>query len=177
MPPGSFLPHAERVGLIADIDRWVLREAAAMLQRDPGLRLSVNLSPLTLQQPGLLHEVPEALTIEVTGAGALANRSAIAELRRHGCLIALDDFGADFTFLRQLEFDELKIDGDIISRLAGSKTDQLVVRAIAGLGHSLGVTLVAKRVADQASVELLTELGVHYGQGFFLAPPAPIPVR
>ena len=68
----------------------------------------------------------------------------------------------------------LKIDSDFIDRLAGSKTDRLIVRAIADLGHGLGVTLVAKGVADRASVELLTGLGVHYGQGFFLGRPAPL---
>ncbi len=178
LAPAGFLPHAERVGLIADIDRWVLREAAAMLRRNPDLRLSVNVSPLTLQQPELgelLRELPQhALTIELTEASALASLSAIAELRRLGCLIALEDFGAGFAFLRQLEFDVLKIDGDFIDRLAGSQTDRLIVRAITELAHGLGVTLVAKRVADQESVDILTELGVHYGQGYFLAPPAPI---
>jgi diguanylate cyclase (GGDEF)-like protein/PAS domain S-box-containing protein len=183
LAPAGFLPHAERVGLIADIDRWVLREAVAMLQRDRALRLSVNVSPLTLQQPelaALLREasLPEqALTIELTETSALASLSAIRELRRLGCLVALEDFGAGFAFLKQLEFDVLKIDGDFIDRLAGSNTDRLIVRAIADLGHSLGVTLVAKRVADQASVELLTGLGVHYGQGFFLGRPAPLTVR
>jgi len=180
LPPAGFLPHAERLGLIAEIDRWVLREAIALLQRDRDLRLSVNLSPLTMQQPelaALLREasLPEhALTIELPETSALASLSEIGELRRLGCLIALEDFGAGFAFLKQLEFDVLKIDGDFIDRLAGSQTDQLIVRAIAGLGHSLGVTLVAKRVADQASVELLTGLGVHYGQGFFLGRPAPL---
>jgi diguanylate cyclase (GGDEF)-like protein/PAS domain S-box-containing protein len=182
LTPAGFLPHAERVGLIADIDRWVLREAVAMLDRDRDLRLSVNLSALTLQQPELVAQLREspppehALTIELSEASALANLSAIRELRRLGCLIALEDFGAGFAFLRQLEFDVLKIDSEFIGRLAGSKTDRLIVRSIADLGHGLGVTLVAKGVADQASVELLTELGVHYGQGFFLGRPAPIPI-
>jgi EAL domain-containing protein (putative c-di-GMP-specific phosphodiesterase class I) len=181
LAPAGFLPHAERVGLIAEIDRWVLREAVSLLQRDRALRLSVNLSPVTLQQPelaALLREasLPEqALTIELTETSALASRSAIAELRRLGCLIALEDFGAGFAFLKQFEFDVLKIDGDFIDRLASSRTDRLIVRAITDLGHNLGVTLVAKRVADQESVELLTGLGVHYGQGFFLGRPAPLP--
>jgi diguanylate cyclase (GGDEF)-like protein/PAS domain S-box-containing protein len=175
LPPAAFLPHAERVGLVAEIDRWVLEQALAMLRRDRDLRLSVNVSPLFLRQPGLAGGVPEhALTIEVTEATALANRSALAELRRLGCLVALDDFGAGFGFVKQLEFDTLKIDGGFVERLAGSQADQLVVRAIAGLGHGLGATLVAKRVTDQASAELLTELGVHYGQGFFFGRPAPL---
>ncbi len=180
LPPSGFLPHAERVGLIADIDLWVVGEAVAMLHRDRNLRLSVNLSPLTLQQPELAAllraaPVPEhALTIELTETSALTGLPAIRELRRLGCLIALEDFGAGFAFLRQLEFDVLKIDGDFIERLAASRTDRLIVRAIADLAHGLGVTLVAKRVADQPSVEVLTGLGVHYGQGFFLGRPVPL---
>ena len=192
--PAVFLPHAERLGLIVEIDRWVLREAVAMLHRaERDLRLSVNFSPLTLQRPeiatelaALLREQPiaeHALTVEVTEATAIANLTAVAELaaelRRLGCLIALDDFGAgfaSFAYLKQLAVDVLKIDGEFIERLAVSRTDQLVVRAIAGLAHGLGIATVAEHVGDQASVELLTELGVHFGQGFHLGRPAPLAV-
>ena len=194
IPPATFLPHAERLGLIVDIDRWVLRKAVSMLHRTDGdLRLSVNFSPVTLQHPeiakelaALLREQPiaeHALTVEVTETTAIANLTSVAalaaELQRLGCLIALDDFGAgfaSFAYLKQLAVDVLKIDGDFIDGLATSRTDLLVVRAIADLAHGLGITTVAERVGDQASVELLTGLGVHFGQGFHLGRPAPLAI-
>lgn len=193
--PGAFLHHAERHGVIMDIDRWVLARAVRLLHaaqragRD--LVLSVNVSAHTVQDPRiaadlrrLLAERPIAagtLVVEVTETAAITNLeragSLARELRELGCLVALDDFGAGFAslhYLKHLVFDVLKIDGDFVDRLPSSPTDQLVVRAVVDIARGLGARVVAERVGDQATVDLLAELGVHYGQGYYLGRPQPL---
>jgi diguanylate cyclase (GGDEF)-like protein/PAS domain S-box-containing protein len=194
--PGAFLPHAERHGLVVELDRWVLGQAVGLLHdaarggRD--LRLSVNLSARSVHDPvtvshlaALLHERPVPagrLTVELTETAAIPDLRRAAELSRRlrelGCHVALDDFGAgfaSFAYLKHLVFDTLKIDGDFIDRLASSATDQLVVRAIVGIARAMGATLVAERVGDDASVAILRDLGVEFGQGFHLGRPGPLP--
>jgi diguanylate cyclase (GGDEF)-like protein/PAS domain S-box-containing protein len=193
--PEAFLYHAERDGLIADIDRWVLRQAITMLglaqQDGRSLSLSVNLSGKTVEQPGIAEDLatmldatpiaPGALTIEITETAAITNVTRAAELARQlralGCRLALDDFGAGFAsffYLKHLVFDTLKIDGEFIARLPSSSTDQLIVRAIVDVAHGLDAEIVAEHVTDRATVDILLELGVHYGQGFHLGRPAPM---
>jgi diguanylate cyclase (GGDEF)-like protein/PAS domain S-box-containing protein len=195
VPPGTFLHHAERDGLIADIDRWVLRQAIAMLgqahQDGRDLSLSVNLSGKTVERPEIAADLatmlaatpiaPGALTIEITETAAITNVTRAAELARQlrelGCRLALDDFGAGFAsffYLKHLVFDTLKIDGEFIACLPSSSTDQLIVRAIVDVAHGLNAEIVAEHVTDQATVDILTGLGVHYGQGFHLGRPAPL---
>ncbi len=191
--PGAFLHHAERDGMIVEIDRWVLRQAVRLLHEDSSddLELAVNLSGRTVQDGRIAEDLAEmlaanpirrgSLLVEVTETAAITNLERAAQLARDlrglGCRLALDDFGAGFAtfyYLKHVAFDVLKIDGDFIEKLPASRTDQLVVRAIAGIAQGLGAELVAERVADQTSVELLIELGVQYGQSFFLGRPAPV---
>jgi diguanylate cyclase (GGDEF)-like protein/PAS domain S-box-containing protein len=196
IPPGAFLYHAERDGLIVDIDRWVLSEAIGILQaadRDGrDLSLSINFSGRTVQDQGLPDELeamlagaglrPGALTVEITETTAITNLVAAGALARRlrglGCRLALDDFGAGFAsffYLKHLVFDTLKIDGEYIERLPRSATDQLIVRAIVDVAHGLGATVVAERITDEATVTLLRGLGIHHGQGYHLGRPGPLP--
>jgi diguanylate cyclase (GGDEF)-like protein/PAS domain S-box-containing protein len=195
IPPAAFLPIAERSGLITEIDRWVTHRAIATIaeQRRAGrqLRLAVNLSGASVSDPALLDMIerdlaamappPGSLIFEVTETAAIVNldraRAFAATLAELGCELALDDFGAgfgSFYYLKRLPFDYLKIDGDFIRQLTTSHEDQLVVRAIVEIARGLGKRTVAEFVGDEATMELLRELGVNDGQGFHLGRPAPL---
>jgi EAL domain-containing protein (putative c-di-GMP-specific phosphodiesterase class I) len=149
--PGSFLHNAERFGLVGQIDRWVLEQAVRRLHDSHAagidLMLSVNVSGRTMGDPKFGAHVAELLSkypilanrlvIEITETAAITNiehaRALSLQLRALGCELALDDFGAGFAsfyYLKHLRFDYLKIDGEFISNLCATPTDQLVVKAI-----------------------------------------------
>ena len=91
-----------------------------------------------------------------------------------GCSIALDDFGAgfgSFQYLKQLPFSHLKIDGDFIRRLPVSRTDQLVVKALAGVVRGMGRETIAEFVGDEPTVSMLRAYGVDYAQGYEIGRP------
>ena len=194
--PNGFLPAAERFGLSADIDRWVIVNAIRMLAEQrrvsPDLRYSINLSGQTLSEPAVcdlvIHELrranldPSALTFEVTETVAIANmalaESFLARLQEIGCSTALDDFGAgmsSFAYLRELPVDYVKIDGRFVRNLAVNATDQAMVRAMNDIAHALGKKTVAEFVEDEGCFQLLREYGVDYAQGFHLGWPEVIP--
>jgi diguanylate cyclase (GGDEF)-like protein/PAS domain S-box-containing protein len=195
VPPGAFLPIAERFDLIAEIDRWVLGEAVRLLHDEHAagrdIALAVNLSGRTMGDPGLgeyLESLLAArpiqagrLVIEVTETAAIVNidraRRLAERLHALGCRFALDDFGAGFAsfyYLKHLAFDYLKIDGEFVRQLVHDPTDQLVIEAVVNIARGLGTRTVAEFVGDQATVELLRRLGVDYGQGYHLGMPGPV---
>jgi diguanylate cyclase (GGDEF)-like protein/PAS domain S-box-containing protein len=190
--PSGFLPAAERFGLSADIDRWVITNAIRMLARlrheSPGLRYSINLSGQTLSEPAVcdlvIHELrranldPSALTFEVTETVAIANMALaenfLAKLQQIGCSTSLDDFGAgmsSFAYLRELPVDYVKIDGRFVRNLTTNPTDQAMVRAMNDIAHALGKKTIAEFVEDEDCFQLLREYGVDYAQGFHLGRP------
>jgi diguanylate cyclase (GGDEF)-like protein/PAS domain S-box-containing protein len=194
--PNGFLPAAERFGLSADIDRWVIVNAIRMLaarrRETPGLRYSINLSGQTLSEPAVcdlvIHELrrtgldPTALTFEVTETVAIANMTLagtfLARLHEIGCSTALDDFGAgmsSFAYLRELPVDYVKIDGRFVRNLAVNATDQAMVRAMNDIAHALGKKTIAEFVEDEDCFRLLCEYGVDYAQGYYLGRPEAIP--
>jgi len=194
--PNGFLPAAERFGLSADIDRWVIVNAIRMLveqrRESPDLRYSINLSGQTLSEPAVcdlvIHELrrtnldPSALTFEVTETVAIANMALaetfLAKLQVIGCSTALDDFGAgmsSFAYLRELPVDYVKIDGRFVRNLAVNATDQAMVRAMNDIAHALGKKTIAEFVEDEDCFQLLREYGVDYAQGFHLGRPEVIP--
>ncbi len=190
--PGRFLPAAERYGLVTEIDRMVIDEVAALLSAvgDERARIAVNLSALSLSDATMLayiasrlrwHGVaPSQLVIEITETVAIADmdgaRSFCAGALALGCEVALDDFGAgfgSFQYLKHLPFTYLKIDGDFIRRLPVSRTDQLVVRALAGVVRGMGAQTIAEFVGDETTIEMLRSYGVDYAQGFAVGRPRP----
>jgi diguanylate cyclase (GGDEF)-like protein/PAS domain S-box-containing protein len=193
--PGEFLPDAERHGLIADIDRWVLAEAVRVLKlrRLAGkpVNVSVNLCAASIEDPLLGdviatlladNEVPaKTLTLELTETGALSDLGLASELslrlRDIGCRFALDDFGAAFAslqYLKHIRFDLVKIDGEFIRNLPRSPADQLIVKAVAEMATGFGAKVVAEFVDSQETVDLLRQFGVEFGQGYFLGRPGPL---
>ncbi len=191
--PGSFLPAAERYGLIREIDRMVLGKVAAMLGGEHGrhgVRIAMNLSALSVTDPAMLahiearlaqHRVePSALVIEVTETAAISDmqsaKAFCAGLLTLGCGVALDDFGAgfgSFQYLKHLPFSHLKIDGDFIRGLPISRTDQLVVKALAGVVRGMGRQTIAEFVGDEPTMSMLRSYGVDYAQGFEVGRPEP----
>jgi EAL domain-containing protein (putative c-di-GMP-specific phosphodiesterase class I) len=96
-----------------------------------------------------------------------------------GCEFALDDFGAGFAsfyYLKHLSFDLLKIDGEFVTDLTTSLTNQLVVKSVVDIARGLGKRTIAEFVQDAETLELLRGMGVDFAQGFHIARPAPLPL-
>jgi diguanylate cyclase (GGDEF)-like protein len=197
--PGTFLPTAERAGLIHDVDRWVVRRAIALMADGLGPNLEggvgINLSGVSVTGDQHLLELidseltrtgvqPQRLIFEVTETAAIANMpeamSFAQELTKLGCNLALDDFGIGFSsfyYLKHLPVGFIKLDGEFIQNLPSSSVDEHVVKAIADVARSLGIKTVAESVADEATIELLREHRVDYAQGFHIGRPGPITGR
>ncbi len=191
--PGAFLPAAERFGLMAQIDRWVLRRVLDLLDERPELDLFMNLSGSSLADETLLDEMeelvrarglaPGRLAFEITETAAVEDvagaREWLQRLRELGCRFALDDFGigfSSFSYLQTLPVDYVKIDGSFIRSLEKDRTNREIVTAIIAVAHSLGKETIAEAVENQQALRTLRGLGVEYGQGWFLGrPQAPSP--
>ncbi len=193
IPASQVIPVAEQHGFIAKIDRWVLRNSLewmdANLARLTNTRfVCVNLSGGSLNDERfiqdtfvLLAQYPRVLPrlcIEVTESVALHDLDNtvrfIEGLRKFGAKVALDDFGAGYTsfsYLKALSADAIKIDGSFIQNLSSHPADASIVAAIVELAHNLGLKSIAEWVEDQATLELLAEIGVDYVQGYLLARP------
>ncbi len=189
--PASFLPAAERYGLVQRIDRMVLGEAIGLMGAELADRrtpVAVNLSALSVTGEGTLehiralldlHEVdPHRLILEVTETAAISDMSRASEfcrgVQRLGCAVALDDFGAgfgSFRYLKRLPFDYLKIDGDFVRALPRSHKDQLVVQALVRVAKGMGKRTIAEYVGGQETIALLCGYGVDYAQGFAIGRP------
>ncbi len=195
IPPGAFLPVAERFGMMHQIDQWVVREAvrfvSAEQQAGRTVHVAVNLSGSSLTDAGILAFIedeigstgvdPRALVFEVTETVAIENiaeASRFAQrLSRIGCAFALDDFGAGFSsfyYLKHLPFDYLKIDGEFILKLTQNQADQHIVKAIVQMAIGLGKQTIAEFVGDAATVDLLRQYGVDFAQGYHVGKPRPL---
>ena len=192
IPPASFLPAAERFGLIRSIDRWVVGQSIQLIGRQKKLgndiRLSVNLSGKSLGDFELTtlieRELDEndvdasRLTFEITETTAISDSErakifAIA-LKQIGCHLALDDFGVGFSSfhkLKTLPVDYLKIDGSFIRDLPKNKVDQHLVRAMVEVARALRKRTVAEFVGSEETLKLVRDAGVDFGQGFHIGKP------
>jgi diguanylate cyclase (GGDEF)-like protein len=190
IPPISFLPVAERFGLIPAVDRWVVAKAIPLAAAHR-TRFSINLSARSIGDPGLVRFIaeqildagldPAALTFEITETAAVTNiasaRVFAEALRDLGCRLSLDDFGAGFgtfAYLKHLPFDEVKIDGEFVSGCTRSGFDQMVIDAVVHMASTLGKTTVAEFTGDRETAELLRAAGVTHAQGFHLGRPGPL---
>jgi EAL domain-containing protein (putative c-di-GMP-specific phosphodiesterase class I) len=189
--PASFLPAAERYGLIREIDRMVLDKVATLLGSQPaqqGSAIAMNLSAVSLTDGDMLAHIrrglerhgadPRRLILEVTETASISDmgraRAFCAGAQQLGCAVALDDFGAgfgSFHYLKHLPFSYLKIDGAFIRSLPDSAHDQLVVKALVGLVREMGQRTIAEFVGDRETMHLLREFGVDYAQGFEVGRP------
>jgi EAL domain-containing protein (putative c-di-GMP-specific phosphodiesterase class I) len=191
--PFGFLEPADRFGLMAEIDRWVVSHALDLLARDVtgDLRLEVNIAAQSLadfeltslieQQIAMTDFDPGRLIIEVSENVAAANledcERLAKRLRGLGCGFALDDFGstfASFRHLRDLPINYLKIDGDLVVTVTESRTGQLTIKSLVELAKGLGAETIAEYVSDDQTLEFLREQGVGYAQGYRIGRPRPI---
>jgi PAS domain S-box-containing protein len=186
--PGAFLAVAERYGLIAEIDRWVVTQAIALAAT--GRRVEANLSAATIGSLDILPLIeselaatgakPANVIFEITETALMrdieAGEAFAKGVSALGCGLALDDFGTgfgSFTYLKRLPIDYLKIDIEFVTDLAINPANQHLVRAIISLAKAFNLQTVAEGVEDQPTWDLLRHEGVDYGQGFHLGPPAP----
>jgi diguanylate cyclase (GGDEF)-like protein/PAS domain S-box-containing protein len=196
VPPGAFVPAAERYHLMPQIDRWVAQTAISRFERlhPHGAAIglcSINVSGNTLDDESFpefvleqlrRHRVePERLCFEITETAAVRNMTRVAQfiqrLRAVGVRFALDDFGvgmSSFGYLKNLPVDYIKIDGSFIRELETDPMSYSIVRAVSEIGHQVGVEVVAEFVATPRARELLRGLGVDYGQGYALHVPEPV---
>ncbi len=189
IPPGEFIPIAEASPKIVEIDRWVLRHAIARLARQPAIPpLAVNLSGRSfddIEMPefilGLLREhgvEPRRLLIEITETAAVSDltdaQRFIEALKRGGCQVCLDDFGAgfaSFAYLKHIGVDIIKIDGMFIQNLPNDHDNQVFMRGMLEVARGLGKRTIAECVEDAATLDLLARLGVEMVQGWHLDRP------
>ena len=193
--PGEFIGLAEETGLILDLGRWVLAEACMRLgpwlaQPDVAddFFVSVNISPLQLQQPEFIGEIestlamtglePRRLVLELTETAMFQDTEAtivkLGALREHGVRIAMDDFGTGYSslgYLRRFPVDILKIARDFVVGPELEQSEWAFAHAIVALGQTLGLHIIAEGIEEAAQVDRLLQLGCEFGQGFHLGPP------
>ncbi|MGD8956500.1 MAG: ammonium transporter [Chromatiaceae bacterium] len=197
IPPGAFIPAAERYGLMPEIDEWVVRNTLRWLSAyeqsggDDIYRCSINLSGATLGNDkhtarirDYLQEfaiAPGRICFEITETAAMSNFEQagqfIHELKQTGCRFALDDFGSglsSFGYLKNLAVDFVKIDGSFIRDIDRRAVDREIVEAITSIARVMGLKSIAEFVETAAALDLLREIGVDYAQGFHVARPMPL---
>ncbi len=189
VPPGLFIPIAEKSNKILEIDRWVLRQSVRLLAERPHAPpIAVNISGRSFDDPGLpafindlLREYradPARLLIEITETAAVSDLADaerfIEAIKQTGCGVCLDDFGAgfaSFAYLKHIRVDTIKLDGMFIRNLPFDHDNQVFVRGMVEVARGLGKTTVAECVEDEATLKLLAELGVDKAQGYHLDRP------
>ncbi len=198
IPPGAFLPAAERYNLMPSVDRWVIRTLFTHYARhrcdysEHGNHLfSINLSGSTISDESMIDYIceqadafripPEAICFEITETVAVANLTKanifIAVLKEKGFRFSLDDFGcgvSTFSYLKNLPVDYLKIDGGFVKDMVQDKIDHAMVSAINDIGHVMNIKTIAEFVENDDTLVALKKLNVDYVQGFFLHKPSPL---
>jgi len=195
IPPNKFVPIAERSGLIHELGRWVINEACRQVKEWQGLGIddlvvAINISAVQFRRDNIERDVINALNVsglaanfvelELTESLLMADSTSLTEmlirLRGLGLRLSIDDFGTGYSnlgYLKNFEVHCLKIDQSFIRRMTVNNNDAGIVRAIIEMAHSLGLTVVAEGIEDDATLQRLIELGCEYGQGFFWSPALP----
>lgn len=191
VPPASFVPLAEEIGLINALGAWVLRTACTDAALWPGnLKVAVNLSPVQFRGHTLASEVAQALStsglaanrleLEITESVLLQDDEAVLfilhELRALGTHISMDDFGTGYSslsYLRRFPFDKIKIDQSFVRGLGEREDCAAIVRAVVGLGRSLGIAVNAEGVETQEQLTALRAEGCGEVQGYLFSQPIP----
>ena len=190
MPPDRFIPMAEDTGIIHPLTAWVIDAALDQLCKwlAQGLDISVslNVSPRNIEDHSLEEMVaralgsfkvdPSRLTLEITEGVAMAAAASKALHRLHeiGVRLALDDFGTGYSsllYLMRLPVNEIKIDRSFVSALATDPDSGAIVRSAVGLGHNLGLRVVAEGLQDRMAEAILVEAQCDAAQGFLIGRP------
>lgn len=189
VPPDIFVPVIEHLGLADELATGLLSRACRDA-KDWGVGLSLNVSPLQLQDPVLPARIlavlsregfpPSRLEIEVTETALMGNveraRHVLSEFRGLGITVALDDFGTGYSslnHLRELKFDRLKIDRSFIMTMGENPESEKIVDAVLGLAESLGIAVVAEGIENETARDRLAHRGCEFGQGYLFSRPVP----
>ncbi|GGK70393.1 bifunctional diguanylate cyclase/phosphodiesterase [Amphritea balenae] len=196
IPPGDFIPVAERTGLIWDIDKWVLTQSMMHLaqhnqrHKDQQITLAVNISAPSIQSPDFIslflslcatYKIrPQQLIIEITETAFLEDfesaQKILRQLAKHGCKIALDDFGvgfSSFSYLKQMPLTYVKLDGSYIREIVNSPQEQTFVRCLTEMVKGFDMLTIGEFVETPQIMQTLQELGVRYAQGYLIGKPGP----
>lgn len=184
--PSSFLPTAERLGLIVEIDRMVLAKAIELAGRSRPI--AVNVSGASLCEPALIEDVRTAITdglnpawldFEITETAAITNmdhaRNFAHTVTEMGCGLGLDDFGtgfSSFSYLKDLPVQHLKLDIEFIRNLPTSPVDQKLVQAMVQFAKAFGQETVAEGIEDAETLAMVRAFEIDYAQGFHIGEPA-----
>lgn len=193
LSPTSFVPFSEQSDLISALTRWSINATlrhAATLPDAHGLSFAINFSPRVFARPGMVEQLLGALEIwgvepadviaEITET-ALVNDleqsvQILRRLRDLGVRIAIDDFGtgyASIAYLRRFPATELKIDQSLVGAIGSDPHTARLVSAIVNMAHHMELGTVAEGIEDQATQDLLTDMGCDFGQGYHLGRPEP----
>ena len=189
--PHEFIPLAEELGLIAPIGAWVLKTACREAVNWPDhIRVAVNLSPVQFKTERLMLDVvsalgssgllPQRLELEITETVMLHDTEAtlamLRQIKALGVSISMDDFGTGYSslsYLRKFPFDKIKIDQSFVREISETDESMAVVRAIMGLGSSLGIVTIAEGVETADQLRTLRAEGCAVAQGFLFSPAVP----
>ena len=195
--PKTFIPAAERYGMMATLDRWVISSAfkqyVTLFDQGENIKIAINLSGNSLADSSLLQFVrtniiesgipAKNICFEITETAAISNLERaikfIGDLKELGCEFALDDFGSgvsSFTYLKNLPVDYLKIDGSFVQDMINDPINVAMVAAINEVGHVMGIKTIAECAESRDIIEQLTRLGVDYAQGYAISTPMPIDI-
>lgn len=192
IPPDNFIPLAEKVGLMPQVDEWVLNQVLNKLNDDKDMKLFMNVSGASLSEEVLLESFlakvkqsgiePGRIGFEITETAAIKDfvfaERWITDLRTLGCQFALDDFGigfSSFSYLQMLPVDLVKIDGFFVRNIDTDPDQRTMVSAINHVVQAMGKKTVAEFVENERILSILQEYGVDYGQGYLLGKPYPEP--
>ncbi|MCP4355848.1 MAG: EAL domain-containing protein [Proteobacteria bacterium] len=195
MPPAELIQAAEEFGMHTKIDTVIATKAITQAKKwyhEEGRRvvLAINLSGLSFDNEDLIRKLGEmveeadlpdkTITFEITETAALRDLSkaqkAIADLKSKGCCFSLDDFGtgyASFEYVKNLDFDYIKIDGSFIRNITNSPEDHVFVKALFNVASEMKIKTIAEMVEDLPTVELLSKIGIDYAQGYYFGKPKP----
>jgi diguanylate cyclase (GGDEF)-like protein len=189
--PAEFISLAEETALIVPIGEWVLGQACEEAAKWPkAVRVAVNLSPVQFKTQGLCQTVVNALArsglagdrlqLEITESVLLLNNEStldtLHQLRALGVSISMDDFGTGYSslsYLRSFPFDKIKIDRSFVHDLPSNKESRAIIRAVVGLGSSLGMSTTAEGVETREELDYMKRQGCSEAQGYFFSKPCP----
>ena len=196
IPPGAFIPSAERYHLMTKIDFWVIYNLFQWLEQywdtsSDGI-FAINLSGQSMADDQLLKKIkqlieassiePQNISFEITETAAISNlvlaKEFISDLKKIGCKFALDDFGSglsSFAYLKNLPVDYLKIDGAFVKDMVRDPIDRAMVESIHHIGSVMNLKTIAEFVENDEILKVLQEVGVDYAQGYGIARPKPLP--
>ena len=197
IPPGKFIPLAERSGLIIPMGEWILNEACRQAQfwqtthQLHSISVAVNLSALQFKRGNILDTVKNALDksglpanqleLELTESILLQDMEVVmrtlAGLKELGVKLSIDDFGTGYSslsYLKRLAVHKLKVDQSFVRDMQEDTDDAAIVKAIIQLGHTLQLTVIAEGVENEAQLAILKKYGCDETQGYLFSHPLPV---